>query len=151
MKEIKIQSLEDTKRLGFALAKLIKPGMLITLCGDLGAGKTTFTKYLGQGLGVKKTINSPTFTILKIYHGDMPIYHMDAYRLEGITQDLGFEDYFEDDGLCVIEWPQYIEAQLPKERLDITILQMHGEDENKRLFRLEAKGKKYEEIVEALK
>ena len=149
MKEIEIRSLEDTKELGLKLAKLIKPGMLITLNGDLGAGKTTFTKYLGQGLGVKKTINSPTFTILKIYQGDMPIYHMDAYRLEGITQDLGFEDYFEDDGLCVIEWPQYIESQLPKERLEITIRRLQDQDDCRRLFQLEPKGKKYEKVVEA--
>ena len=96
MKQIPVCSLEETGELGLKLASLIKPGMLITLSGDLGAGKTTFTKYLGKGLGVKKTINSPTFTILKIYQGtSMPVYHIDAYRLEGITQDLGFEEYFD--------------------------------------------------------
>ena len=89
MKQIPVCSLEETRELGMKLASLIKPGMLITLSGDLGAGKTTFTKYLGKGLGVKKTINSPTFTILKIYQGaSMPVYHIDAYRLEGITQVL---------------------------------------------------------------
>ena len=78
MKQIPVCSLEETGELGLKLASLIKPGMLITLSGDLGAGKTTFTKYLGKGLGVKKTINSPTFTILKIYQGtSMPVYHID--------------------------------------------------------------------------
>ena len=112
--------------------------------------KTTFTKYLGKGLGVKKTINSPTFTILKIYQGtSMPVYHIDAYRLEGITQDLGFEEYFEDDGVCVIEWPHFIESQLPEERLHIDITRVEGEDE-KRMFTFDPKGKVYEKIVEAL-
>lgn len=151
MKQIEIQSLEDTKQLALQLAALIEPGMLITLSGDLGAGKTTFTKYLGQGIGVKKTINSPTFTILKIYQGKMPLYHIDAYRLEGITQDLGFENYFEDDGLCMIEWPQYVEDQLPKERLAITIRREENDDmDSKRLFVLEPFGAKYEKLVEAL-
>lgn len=150
MKQIPICSLEETGELGLKLASLIKPGMLITLSGDLGAGKTTFTKYLGKGLGVKKTINSPTFTILKIYQGtSMPVYHIDAYRLEGITQDLGFEEYFEDDGVCVIEWPHFIESQLPEERLHIDITRVEGEDE-KRMFTFDPKGEVYEKIVEAL-
>ena len=150
MKQITVYSLEDTARLGLKIAEMIKPGMLLTLSGDLGAGKTTFTKYLGKGLGVKKTINSPTFTILKIYQAaKMPMYHMDAYRLEGISQDLGFEEYFEDDGLCVIEWPHFIENQLPNERLDIVITREAGEEEERR-FTFTPIGRKYEEIVEAL-
>ena len=150
MKQITVYSLEDTARLGLKIAEMIKPGMLLTLSGDLGAGKTTFTKYLGKGLGVKKTINSPTFTILKIYQGSkMPMYHMDAYRLEAISQDLGFEEYFEDDGLCVIEWPHFIENQLPNERLDIVITREAGEEEERR-FTFTPIGRKYEEIVEAL-
>lgn len=149
MKQILICSLEETKELGLKLASFMKPGMLITLSGDLGAGKTTFTKSLGKGLGVKKTINSPTFTILKIYQGsEMPLYHIDAYRLEGVTQDLGFEDYFEDDGLCVVEWPHYIESQLPQKRLEIVITRENGEE--KRLFSFTPIGRDYEKIVEAL-
>lgn len=151
MKEIKVCSLEDTKTLGLRLAEYIKPGMLITLSGDLGAGKTTFTKSLGKGLGIKKVINSPTFTILKIYKGSkMPLYHIDAYRLEGITQDLGFEDYFEGDGLCVVEWPNFIEEQLPTQRLDIVITRISDETGEQRLFTFKPVGKAYEEIVEVL-
>lgn len=150
MKQIPVCSLKETGELGLKLASLLKPGMLITLSGDLGAGKTTFTKYLGKGLGVKKTINSPTFMILKIYQGTaMPIYHIDAYRLEGITQDLGFEEYFEDDGLCVIEWPHFIEDQLPMKRLDIAITRQEGEEET-RMFTFTPNGSEYEAIVEAL-
>ncbi len=143
MKQIKIHSLEETEALGLRIASLMEPGMLITLTGDLGAGKTTFTKSLGKGLGVKKTINSPTFTILKIYQGRMPLYHMDVYRLEGIEQDLGFEEYFESDGVCVVEWPNFIEDQLPKNRLEIDIRRM---DENSRVFNISGIGEKYSKI-----
>ncbi len=143
MKQITIHSLEETEALGLRIASLMEPGMLITLTGDLGAGKTTFTKSLGKGLGVKKTINSPTFTILKIYQGRMPLYHMDVYRLEGIEQDLGFEEYFESDGVCVVEWPNFIEDQLPKNRLEIDIRRM---DENSRVFNISGIGEKYSKI-----
>ena len=106
MKTIEIHSLEETNALAEALAAKVFPGLLVTLKGDLGAGKTTFTKAFGRSLGVNKTINSPTFNILKIYQGSLPFYHIDAYRLEGITQDLGFEEVFADEGVCVVEWPQ---------------------------------------------
>ena len=147
MKEKMIESLQDTEQLGMRLATFMEPGMLLTLTGDLGAGKTTFTKAFGKGLGVKKTINSPTFTILKIYKGRLPLYHMDAYRLEGISQDLGFEEYFDSDGVCVVEWPHFIEEQLPKERLEIKITRL---DEDRRLFTLIPVGSRYEKIVEEL-
>lgn len=150
MKQIEVHSLEETGELGLKLAQMIEPGMMITLSGDLGAGKTTFTKALGKGLGVKKTINSPTFTILKIYKGNMPLYHIDAYRLEGIEQDLGFEEYFEDDGLCVVEWPHFIEKQLPKERLEITITRIEDDGDMRRLFTFTAHGERYRKIVEGL-
>lgn len=75
----------------------------------------------------------------------MPVYHIDAYRLEGITQDLGFEEYFEDDGVCVIEWPHFIESQLPGERLHIDITRVEGEDE-KRMFTFDPKGEVYEKL-----
>lgn len=129
---------------GEKLAGLLFPNCIITLQGDLGAGKTTFTKGIGRGLGVKKVINSPTFTIVKVYHGHMPFYHFDAYRLEGQDEELGFEEMFEDDGVCVIEWPQFIEHILPKERLEIYISK--NEDES-RTFSFNAKGEAYEKIV----
>lgn len=147
MKEIVIHSLEETAALGEKLGSLLFPGSLLTLSGDLGAGKTTLTKSIGKAIGVKKVINSPTFTILKTYYGTMPLYHIDAYRLEGISQDLGFEEVFEADGVCVIEWPHYIEEQLPAERLEIEILRS-GEEE--RTFCLKAKGERYEKIVREL-
>ena len=107
---------------GKRIGETIFPHSIITLTGDLGAGKTTFTKGIGQGLDIKKIINSPTFTIVKVYSGRMTLYHFDAYRLEGADDDLGFEEMFEDDGLCVIEWRQFIEDIIREERLEIEII-----------------------------
>lgn len=132
---------------GESLAKLLFPGTIITLEGELGAGKTTFTKGIGKGLGVQRIINSPTFTIVKVYQGNLPLYHFDAYRLEGQDEELGFEEMFEGDGVCVIEWPRYIEDILPKERLAITITKNNDET---RTFALLAVGKKYEDILKEL-
>ena len=148
MKEIEVNTLEETKALAQRIADLLPRPSLITLSGDLGAGKTTFTKSLGKELGVKSTINSPTFTILKSYRmaDGAPLHHIDAYRLEGVVQDLGFEECF-DEGVCVVEWPDYIEAALPKERLNIVIKQ--GLEEQ-RFFQLEGVGSAYEHIVEEL-
>ena len=145
--EIKIYSSEETINLGEKIARLIKPGMLITLKGDLGAGKTTFTKGIGKGLDIKKAINSPTFTIMKIYNGRMPLYHIDAYRLEEHFQDLGFEEYVNGDGLCVVEWSDFIEEILPAERLAISI-DYDGEEARK--ITLNPIGKDYESLVKEL-
>lgn len=148
MKEITVRSLADTARLAERIARQLPAVACITLDGDLGAGKTTFTKALGKALGVMKTINSPTFTILKRYaiSDGRTLYHIDAYRLEGITQELGFEEVFED-GICVVEWPAFIADQLPKERLAIRITRM---DEELRQFSVDGIGALYETIVEAL-
>lgn len=148
MIEIKLNSLEDTTALGEKIASFLVEGSLITLTGDLGAGKTTLTKAIGKALGVKKTINSPTFTILKTYYGRCPLYHIDAYRLEGMTQDLGFEEVFEDDGVCIVEWPHFIDSILPKERLHITILRL---DEDVRLAKIEGIGERYREMELCIK
>ena len=148
MKEIKIHSLKETEELAIKIASILEIPALITLSGDLGAGKTTFTKGLAKGLGITSTITSPTFTILKSYEGkDVRLHHMDAYRLEGIVQDLGFEEeIYDEEALCVIEWSHFIEYALPKERLEIAIT-LEGED---RIFHIEAKGEKYQKIEEAL-
>ncbi len=121
--------------------------MLITLDGDLGAGKTTFTKGIGQGLQIKRVINSPTFTILKQYRGRLQLSHFDAYRLEGQDNDLGFEEIFDSDDVCVVEWPEFISDILPEKRLEIQINKI---DENARKFVLKAIGKEYVQLLEAL-
>lgn len=132
---------------GEELVSYLKPNSLITLTGDLGAGKTTFTKGIGKGLGIKKVINSPTFTIVKVYKGKLPLYHFDAYRLEDNDNELGFEELFEGGGISVVEWPQFIEDILPKERLDIEILK--NEDQS-RSFLFHPKGKIYEDIIKEI-
>ena len=131
---------------GKRIGETIFPHSIITLTGDLGAGKTTFTKGIGQGLEIKKIINSPTFTIVKVYSGRMTLYHFDAYRIEDPSEMdyLGFDEYFLDDGLCVIEWPQFIEDIIPEERLEIEIIK--NEDETRSL-KLHPIGEKYENYV----
>lgn len=149
--KLQLNSLEDTAKLAQKLAQaLYGQTMTITLDGDLGAGKTAWTRFFGQALGVKRTINSPTFTILKSYtmaDGRL-LHHIDAYRLEGADQDLGFEECFEQ-GLCAVEWSEYIEDQIPADHLSIAlrrtgeesreaVLEAHGPQSAKVLKELEA-------------
>ena len=146
-KVIKVNNLEETIALGNRLGLLLQPNMLLTLSGDLGAGKTTFTKGIGQGLGITKVINSPTFTILKQYKGRLNLSHFDAYRLEGQDDDLGFEEIFDSDDVCVVEWANFIEDILPVDRLTIEIKKI---DENIREFVFKTNSEKYAQVVEAL-
>jgi len=145
---VKTNSEQETMQLAKKLALLLKAGDVITLEGDLGAGKTTFTKGLAQGLGVKRTVSSPTFTIIKEYRGELPLYHMDVYRLEHSDEDIGFEEYFHGNGITVIEWAQFIEEFLPAELLNINITY---ENENVRLFKFIAKSIHYKSVLNELK
>ena len=143
-----INNEEETDKLARIIADHFFEGFLITLNGELGAGKTRFAKGVGRALGIKQTINSPTFNILKCYlDGEYSLYHIDAYRLEGIRQDLGFEEYIEGDGVCLVEWSSFIDYLLPREYLDIAIFIV---DENKREFVIEGYGSRYEKIVEEI-
>ena len=144
---ITFSSEEEMIDFGETLSKKMFDGFILTLDGDLGAGKTTFTKGIGRGLEIKKVINSPTFTIVKVYHGKKTLYHFDAYRLEGENDELGFEEMFEDDGICVIEWPEFIEDILPEERLEIKIIK---NDDNTRTFNFKAIGVRYQKVLEEL-
>ena len=124
------------------------PGMVICLNGELGSGKTVFTKAFANSLGITEPVTSPTFNIIKEYKDcEMPLYHMDVYRLEGNVDELGLDDYFYGNGVTIVEWADMIEDKLPKERLDITI-KVTGEDT--RVFVLTPHGKKYEDICEAV-
>ena len=123
------------------------PNMVICLNGELGSGKTIFTKGFAQAMEITDTITSPTFTIIKEYEGDMPLYHMDVYRLDDDSSDIGIEEYFNRDGVCIIEWADNIKGILPKERLDIKFKVI---DENKRCLVINAYGKQYEELCEAV-
>ncbi|MDR6120605.1 tRNA threonylcarbamoyladenosine biosynthesis protein TsaE [Bacillus sp. SLBN-46] len=145
--EWKTTNSEETSNLAERLAQLLQPGDVIALEGDLGAGKTTFTKGLAKGLQVKKTVNSPTFTIIKEYNGRLPLYHMDVYRVADAFEDLGFDEYFEGDGVTVVEWAHLIEEQLPQERLTIFLYREEG-DQRKMVF--VPKGKRYEQLCKEI-
>ena len=95
MEKVILKNEQETIAFGEKLGSFLQPGDLITMEGDLGAGKTTMTKGIGKALGVKRVINSPTFNILKGYTGNIPLYHLDVYRLEGVSQELGFEEYYD--------------------------------------------------------
>lgn len=141
------KSAKDTIELGKRLGNHAKPGMIFTLYGDLGAGKTCLTKGIAIGLDINKTINSPTFNILKIYEGNLTLNHIDAYRLEGLDQDLGFEEQIDGEGLTVIEWPQYIYSIIGNEYLEITI---NINEDNSRTFSFIPNGKQYETLLEEI-
>ncbi|MGS2779878.1 tRNA (adenosine(37)-N6)-threonylcarbamoyltransferase complex ATPase subunit type 1 TsaE [Robertmurraya sp. GLU-23] len=144
---VRTNSTEETLQFSKELAQKLQPGDVITLEGDLGAGKTTFTKGLAVGLDINKNVSSPTFTIIKEYNGRLPLYHMDVYRLEDSYEDLGFDEYFEGQGVTVVEWAHLIEEQLPNELLQIKIT--HGE-ENSRSLTITPKGKRYEMLCKEL-
>ena len=122
--------------------------MVICLIGDLGSGKTVFVKSFANALGIDEAITSPTFNIIKEYpNGELPLYHMDVYRLDDVKEDLGIEDYYTKDGVTIIEWADMISDRLPEERLDVKIKII---DENTRVIVLIPHGKKYIEICEAV-
>ena len=124
------------------------PNMVICLIGDLGSGKTVFVKAFARALGIDEHVTSPTFNIIKEYaEGELPLYHMDVYRLEDTREDIGIEDYFEKDGVTIIEWADMIKDKLPEERLEIKFKIL---DEDRRVLVLVPYGKQYEDICEAI-
>ena len=123
------------------------PNMVICLNGELGSGKTLFVKGIAQALGITENITSPTFTIVKEYDGELPLYHFDVYRLDGNTDGVGIEEYFSKGGIVVIEWANTINNVLPEERLDIKFKVV---GENKRVLVITPYGEKYEELCEAV-
>jgi len=132
------RSAKETIGLGEKLAKRLSRGDVVALCGDLGSGKTTFTKGIGKGLGVNNTrqINSPTFVLIKEYEARIPIYHIDLYRLDNLKaiEDIAIEEYIYGDGIAVIEWAEKIESILPKKHITV---KFQIKDENKREIEIE--------------
>ncbi len=121
---IETNSAEETFALGEKIGLESTPGQVYTLIGDLGVGKTVFTQGVAKGLGIEETVNSPTFTIIQIYdEGRIPFYHFDVYRIGDVEEmeEIGYEDCFYGEGLCLIEWANLIEEILPKHYGQITI------------------------------
>lgn len=141
---------QDTYRLAKELARFFIPGSVIGLDGDLGAGKTTFSKAVGQALEVQETVNSPTFTIIKEYEGrTMPFYHMDVYRIsQEEAEDMGLDDYFYGDGVTLVEWASIIRDLIPEEHLSVYI---ENTGWTERRFRLAPVGPVYEKWCSYLK
>lgn len=146
--EFDVHSQEETEQIATKLASLLSPPDVLTLEGDLGAGKTTFTKALAKGLGITRTVNSPTFTILKQYEGeDFLFNHLDVYRLADSDEDLGWDELFYGDAISVVEWAHLIKDELPTERLEIQLT--HTGDTSRKLLFV-PKGRRYEMICEAM-
>ena len=121
---IETRSPEETFELGKKIGEAAKPGQEYTLNGDLGVGKTVFTQGVAAGLGITEPVSSPTFTIVQVYEeGRLPFYHFDVYRIGDIEEmeEIGYDDYFFGEGICLIEWAELIRDILPEKRIEITI------------------------------
>lgn len=121
---IETRSPEETFALGKKIGRQAQKGQVYTLTGDLGTGKTVFTQGVAAGLGIRESVNSPTFTIVQVYEeGRLPFYHFDVYRIGDIEEmeEIGYDDYFFGEGICLIEWAELIEEILPENRISITI------------------------------
>lgn len=141
---------EETKKIGLIIAEHAFSNSLILLTGDLGAGKTTLTGGIAKGLGINEKISSPTFNILKCYFkAKIPLFHIDAYRLEdGTVKDIGLEEFIDGDGLCVIEWPNFIQELIPNNYLSINI--QHVKDDI-RHFKIECNDDRWSNVISKLK
>lgn len=153
----KTRTTEETIALGEALGRVLEPGDVLVLTGDLGAGKTQLTKGIAAGMGVQDDVTSPTFNILMVYEGaEMPLYHFDLYRLEDPDQleDTGLYDLLGADGPCVIEWGEQFSDEIGPERLDVYLSRLDAEvaagEEPPREVRLVPQGQRAQAIVAAL-
>ena len=132
-------SYDDTQKIAADFSKELKSGDVICMYGDLGAGKTAFVQGLAKGLGIEEPITSPTFTIVNEYSGRLMLYHFDVYRIADSDEmfEIGYDEYIDGDGVCVIEWPQLISDILPENRYEITISKDYNESEDYRKIKIE--------------
>lgn len=149
--ELQLSSLEATRNFGKKLASLLFPGAVLGLIGELGAGKTFLVRSIAEGLGLQdlSLVTSPTFVLTQEYPTDPPMFHFDVYRLHSEAElfDLGVDEYFQSEGICLFEWSNRVEGCLPSERLDIHLGIV---DEVSRVAQLTGKGPAYEKIIEGL-
>lgn len=132
-----IKDEKQTKEFGLRLADRLVPGSIVALIGNLGTGKTALTKYIAEGLGIKETITSPTFTIVQeYYNGRLPLYHFDVYRINDVEEmfELGYEEYFFGKGVCIVEWADLISEIIPEDAIVINI--SYGENEGERIYEI---------------
>lgn len=153
VEKVTVSTPEETMAIGQQLAPLLQAQDLILLDGDLGAGKTTFTKGLALGLGIKRNVKSPTFTIIREYQGGrLPLYHMDVYRLEdGGGDELGLDEYFNGDGVSVVEWSKFVADELPDTYLRIAFKRLDDQGESRREVSFYPEGERFEQMVKSLK
>lgn len=146
--EVRTASAEETQNLARLLADTLEPGMIIALDGDLGAGKTTFVQGLAEGLGAAESVSSPTFVLLRIYHGRLSIFHFDAYRLDSSAQleDIGADEYLWGGGISVVEWAERVADALPADRLRVRMTH-DGHDARRICF--EATGPRHAAILQS--
>ena len=132
----------ETERVGTSLAAVLRPGDVVAMAGDLGAGKTVFIRGLARGLGVTGRVTSPTYTIVNEYEGRLPLFHFDMYRLDGPEElyDIGWDDYLKRGGVCAVEWSERAEGLLPENAVRVRVT---AEDENTR--RIEIIGREWED------
>ena len=131
-----IKNEHDTEEFGMKLASSLEPGDIVALIGDLGTGKTTLTKYIAKGLGVTENIDSPTFNIVKEHKsGIIPLFHFDVYRLSSgdVLLDIGADEYFYSDGVCIIEWADIVADVVP-EKAKVILIE-YGEKQGERIYR----------------
>ena len=140
MERFESRSEAETIQIAMEFAKKLRPGDIVALSGDLGAGKTAFIKGVVKSFGIVDKVSSPTFTIVNQYDGDLTIYHFDAYRLENISRDEcdWLDDYFFDDGVCLIEWAENIKDVLPSGYITINIRKNAEKGEDYREILIEA-------------
>ena len=131
----------ETEALGETLARRLGPGDVVAYRGDLGAGKTAFTRGLARGLGCTGRVTSPTFTVVNEYEGRLPLFHFDLYRLEGedALYDVGWEDYLDRGGVCAVEWSEQVEEAMPPDAVTVTLAR-HPEREDWRIITIEGVG-----------
>jgi tRNA threonylcarbamoyladenosine biosynthesis protein TsaE len=142
------KSEDDTLRIAENIESEKWPNMVICLNGELGCGKTIFTKGFASAMGINETITSPTFNLIKEYpDGELPLYHMDVYRLQKNDESVGFSDYFKKGGVTIIEWADVIQDILPKDRLDIYFKVI---DENTRVLVFKPYGQEYEDLCQSV-
>lgn len=140
MKIIETHSPEETYKIGYDLGNSAEKGQIFCMSGDLGVGKTVFTQGFAAGLGVEDNVNSPTFTIVQEYEdGRIPLYHFDVYRISDVSEmdEIGYEEYFYGEGVCLIEWAEIIEDILPEDVTWITIEKSMDEDFDYRKITIE--------------